>query len=368
MQDLEIFNGLNQIFRILHRRFMSTITFTAVDADFADGQTANGTDVTSRTNELKTFLESQGLDPTDNINTSVAYPWTARHTWTISDASNHNLALIVGAVLSGGKYGFSISSSQAQTNSALVYCSLSDTGSTVPTYESNHAGTGEGFKATNSNNGVAFSGIQSSTSASVNIYEANQAGTGTLLGGTLRSLANLKAVLRAKTLTTITTADNTATETEVTDLTVSLPANFLKAGTTLRGVVWGQIDTPGAGVPTARIKLYHGGTSGTTILDSGAVTHTTSLADSLVKIEWSLTCITVGGSGTIEAQGQVSWGSNTAPAIRGLGVSGASGATNDTTFTVDTTTAKDITLTFKWGSAVAGATFKARSGYVEILG
>jgi hypothetical protein len=347
---------------------MSTITFSIPDANFDDGQTANGTDVRSRTNQLKTFLESQGLDPTNNINVTVAYPWTAHHSWTVSDASNNNLALVVGAVMSANKYGFSLTTTQAQVNSAMFYCSLSNSSSTVPAYEAIHAGTGEGFKATNSNNGVAFSGVQSSTSASVNIYEANQAGTGTLLGGTLRSLTDLKAVLRAKTLTTITTADNTATETEVTDLTLSLPANFLKAGTTLRGVVWGQIDTPGAGVPTARIKLYHGGTSGTTILDSGAVTHTTSLADSLVKIEWCLTCISIGGSGTIEAQGQVIWGSNTTPASRGLGVSGATGATNDTTFTVDTTTAKDITLTFKWGSAVAGATFKARSGYVEILG
>ena len=347
---------------------MATITYSVLDAAFDDGATANGSDVRSRTNELKAFLEGNNLEPTGNLKMSVAYPWTARHSWTITDTANDNMALAVGGVMAANKYGFHISSSVAQINSALQYCALTDSGSTVPIYEAVHAGTGDAFKATNSNNGQCFSGTQSSSSATVAVFTGNQAGTGSLYEGTLRGISSLNSVMRAKTLTSIITADNTSSETEITGTTLTLPANFLKVGTTIRGVVWGQIDTPGAGVPTARIKLYHGGTSGTTILDSGAVTHTTSLADSLVKIEFMMTCMSIGGSGTIEAQGLVTWGSNTAPAGRGLGVSGASGATNDTTFTVDTTTSKDLTLTFKWGSAVAGATFKARSGYVEIIG
>jgi len=347
---------------------MSTLTFTVLDATFDDGQTANGSDVRSRTNEIKTFLEGNNLEPTANLKMSVAYPWTARHSWTVTDTANDNMALVVGGVMAANKYGFHISSSVAQINSALQYCELTNASSTVPVYEASHAGTGEGFKATNSNNGLCFSGTQSSDAASASVYKGSQAGTGHVYEGTLRGISSLNSVMRAKTITSIVTADNTATETEITGTTLTLPANFLKAGTTIRGVIWGQIDTPGAGVPTARIKLYHGGTSGTVILDSGAVTHTTSLADSLVKIEFMVTCMSTGGTGTIEAQGQVMWGSNTAPAARGLGVSGATGATNDTTFTVDTTTSKDLTLTFKWGSAVAGATFKARSGYLEILG
>lgn len=347
---------------------MATLTYTVLDGVFDDGQTANGSDVRSRTNEIKAFLEGNNLEPTANIKMSVAYPWTARHSWTVTDTANDNMALVVGGVMAANKYGFHISSAVAQVNSALQYCALTDSGSTVPVYEAVHAGTGDGFKATNSNNGTCFNGTQSSDTASASVYKGSQAGTGHVYEGTLRGVSSLNSVMRAKTITSIITADNTATETEISGTTLTLPANFLKVGTTIRGVIWGQIDTPGAGVPTARIKLYHGGTSGTVILDSGAVTHTTSLADSLVKIEFMVTCMSVGGTGTIEAQGLVTWGSNTAPAARGLGVSGATGATNDTTFTVDTTTSKDLTLTFKWGSAVAGSTFKARSGYLEILG
>lgn len=347
---------------------MSTFTFTSVDGVFSNGQTANGTDVSSRTNEIRTFLLGNNLDPTDNIKVNVAYPWTARHSWAVTDTATDNISLVVGGVMAAAKYGFHVSSSVAQINSALIFSELTSASSTVPIYEATHAGTGIGFKASNSNDGKAFDGTLSSTSAVSPVYKATQAGVGNLYEGTLRTMTSLNAVMRAKTLTTIITADNTATETEITGVTVSLPANFLKAGTTLRGVIWGQIDTPGAGVPTARIKLYYGGTAGTAILDSGAVTHSISLADSLVKFEYIVTCISVGGSGTIEAQGILTWGSNTAPVNRGLGVSAATGATNDTTFTVDTTIANDLTLSFKWGSAVAGATFKVRAGYVEIIG
>jgi len=347
---------------------MSTFTFTAVDGDFANGQVAEGTDVSSRTNEIRTFLLGNNLDPTDNINTTVAYSWTARHTWAVTNTTNNNLDLVVGGVMAGSKYGFHISSSVAQINSALIFAELTNASSTVPIYEVTHAGTGIGFKATNSNDGKAFDGTLSSTSATSSVYKATQAGLGSLYEGTLRTMASLNSVMKAKTLTTIITADNTATETEVTGVTLALPANFLKAGTSIRGVVWGQIDTPGAGVPTARIKLYYGGTGGTVILDSGAVTHSISLVDSLVKIEYLVTCISIGGAGTLEAQGILTWGSNTAPANRGLDVAAATGATNDTTFTIDTTIANDLTLSFKWGSAVAGATFKARAGHVEVLG
>ncbi len=346
---------------------MSTLTYTALDGVFDNGQPANGTDVRSRTNEIKTFLEGNNLEPTNNIKMTVAYPWLNRHSWNVTDAANDNLSLVVGAVMAANKYGFRISTAVAQVNSAMAFVEITNSGASVPCYEAENAGTGSTFKATNDGDGHSFEAEQTGSGATTSTYYATQAGTGALYEGSLRGIASLNSVMRVKNLTTITTADNTATETEITGLTVTLPANFLKAGTMLRGVVWGQIDTPGAGVPSATIKLYHGGTSGTTVLNSGAVTHGTSLVDSLVKIEWNLTCITVGGAGTIEAQGMVTWGSNTAPANRGLGVSGATGATNDTTFTVDTTTAKDITLTFKWGSAVAGATFKARSGYVELI-
>lgn len=346
---------------------MATFNFTIADANFADGQSAKGTDVSSRTNQIRTFLIGNNLDPTDNIKVSVAYPWTARHSWTVSDASNDNMALTVGAVMAANKYGFHIASAAVQINSAMEYIELTNASSTTPCSEVANAGSGEGYKATQSGTGSSLKGNNSSASNTAAVADLTQAGTGPLVGGSLRSLTGLNAVVLSKVITSLTTVDNTATETAISDLVVTLPANFLKAGTTIRGKIFGQIDTPGAAVPSARVKLYYGGTSGTAILDSGAVTHTISLVNSLVVIEFMMTCLTTGGSGTVEAQGMITWGSNTVPANRGLDVAAATGATNDTTFTIDTTAQKDLTVAFKWGSAVSGSTFKARSGYVEIL-
>lgn len=345
---------------------MTTLSYTVNDTHFADGQPALGTDVTSRCNDIKTFLNGSFLDPTSNINVAVNYPWTAAHSWTVSDGTQDNISLVVGSVLNAAKYGLHVSSAAAQINSALVYVSLSNASSTAPCLEYANAGTGSTVKVTNTGNATAFTGALSSTSATTGVATLSQAGTGPLVDCTLRTLTGLNAECLAKKITSLTVVDNTGTETAITDLTTTLPANFLKAGTTIRGSIWGTIDTPGAGVPTGILKVYYGGTSGTVLLSSGAVTHSISLVGSLVVVDFILTCLTTGGSGTIEAQGIVSWGSNTAPPARGLGTA-ATGTGNTAAITIDTTQAKDLTISFKWGSAVAGATAKFRAGTIEVL-
>lgn len=345
---------------------MAVCPQAVASGEFANGQTATGTEVLSLVTGVIDFLNGSQLDGTHNINTASAFAWTARHGWTVSDASNTNRSLVVSAVMAAAKYGDYIYSSAAQVNTALCYRELASGSATVPVHELVNAGTGAASKSTCSGDANAYSGTLSSSAATANVYTASQAGTGQLFGGSLRSLSSLTAPLTSKSLTSIITVDNTATETEITGLTMTLPANFLKAGTTIKGEMWGQIDTPGAGVPSATIKVYYGGTAGTVLLNTGAVTHSVSLADSLVRMEFLLTCISTGATGTMEAQGMISWGSNTAPANRGLGTA-ATGATNDSTITIDTTASKDITVSFTWGSAVAGSTFKARSGTMTVI-
>lgn len=345
---------------------MSICPQNVASSEFNSGQLAQGSEVLSLVTGVIDFLNGANLDGSVNINVGTSYAWTARHAWTVSDASNDNRSLTVSAVMGASKYGDKVSSSAAQTTSSLVYHELSSGSSTVAVDEIVNAGTGPGHKVTNSGNAKGYLATLSSTSASANAYDVSNAGTGHCFGGSLRTLTGLNAPLTVKSLTSIITADNTATETEITGTTVTLPADFLKAGTTIRGEIWGQIDTPGAGVPSATIKVYYGGTAGTVLLNSGAVTHATSLADSLVKLEFLLTCISTGVTGTIEAQGKLTWGSNTAPTNRGMGTA-ATGATNDAVITIDTTASKDITTSFTWGSAVAGATFKARSGTMTII-
>ena len=352
---------------------MATFNFTIADANFVSGQPAIGTDVSSRTNQIRTFLIGNNLDPTNNINVAVTYPWTARHSWSITDTANDNMALVVGGVMAANKYGYHISSSAAQINSALHYSELTSASSSVPCYESANAGTGSCYKGTQSQVGNAFEGNCSSTSNTAGAAKLTQAGTGPVVDVVLRTLTGLNATLLAKKQTTVYTVSNSATETVNTDLTVTLPANFLKAGTTVRGVCWGVITTPGAGPATVRMYVKYGGTGGTVLLDTGAITPTVSLTNSPVKLDFMLTCISVGGSGTIEAQGMITLNPSAAlsatvgPENRGMDSTLGTGVGNSAVVTIDTTLSKDLIVSFKMGSAVAGSAFSFRAGTVEIL-
>jgi hypothetical protein len=345
---------------------MTLAVLPVADAEFANGQVAQGTEVNSQDKYLRDFINGSNFDPTNNIKTTVPYPWTSSHSWTVSDANTHNLSLIVSAVMAASKYGFKIATAAAQVNSALVYVEMSNSSSTVPSLEFSDTGSGSTIKITKSGNAAAIEAIQSGSGNSVAPVKSTQTGTGSCYEGSLRSLTSLNAGLTAKSMTTAYTADNTATELAIADLTTTLPANFLKAGTTIRGKLWGRMNTAGAGPATARIKVYYGGVAGTVLLDTGAFTPAVSLANSLVECEFLLTAITTGATGTIEAQGKVMWNSNTIPVARGMGTAGT-GATNAAAITVDTTLAKDITVSFTWGSAVATCTFVARSGTIEIV-
>lgn len=347
---------------------MSTVTLPIADADFTDdnAHVASGQDVLAQDKALRDFINGSNFDPTDNIKISVPYPWTSNHSWTVSNASTDNLALTVSAVMATNKYGFKIASSAAQVNSALLFLQLSSASSTVACLEFSDAGTGSTIKIAKSGDGAALQATQSSTSAATAPVVISQAGTGPLVSGTLRSLSGLNSCMTAAVLTTAQTADNTATEMSLTDLNITLPANFLKAGTTILGTVWGVLTTPGAGPATARVRVYYGGTAGTVLLATAATVPTINLTSALTKLTFQLTCLTTGGAGTIEAQGNLVWNSNTAPANLALDSAGT-GFGNPAAIAIDTTVQKDLTISWKWGTAVAGCTFVARSGYIEII-
>lgn len=347
---------------------MGILSYSVADSEFDDDEVAEGTELVTRFNDIKTFLNNANLTSA-NLDTTANFPWTGRHSFTINDSSNTNIPIIISAVMAANKYGMSISSSAAQVNSALVFVTMSNVSSTVPCFEFSNAGTGSTVKITNSGNADGFESNLTSTSATQAPFIASQAGTGAVYEATLRTLSNLSAPLFAKNITTLTTVDNTATETAISDLSITLPADFLKAGTTIRGTIWGTMDTPGAGPATARIRVCYGGTitgGGTALLDTGAYTPTVSLSGSLIKVDYTLTCLTTGATGTIEAQGMVAHQSNTAPTWRGMGT-GGTGAANTSAITIDTTASKSLVITFTWGSAVSGCTAKFRAGHVEIL-
>lgn len=351
---------------------MATLSLPIPDSNFANGQTALGTDVLAQDKAIVTFLNSQNMDSA-NINVGAAFPWTARHSWSVSDASNDNLSLVVGAVMATSKFGFHVSSAQAQVNSALVFFEQTSASTTSSVLSLATAGTGSVLSSVATGDAIAIEANSATSGNTKSVIKAIQSGTGHLVEGELRGVTGLNAVVTAKVLTTPVTVNNTATETVVTGLVLNLPANFLKAGTTIHGKVRGVMSTPGAAPATSRVRVFYGTAAtptGTALLDSGAITPVVNLANDIIELDFSLTCLTTGASGTVEAQGTLYWNviaSSTAGAVaRGMGTAGT-GKNNTAAITIDTTATNDIYISFVWGSAVSGCTVSFRQGYVEVL-
>lgn len=146
------------------------------------------------------------------------------------------------------------------------------------------------------------------------------------------------------TSTASATVANTAVETSLIGSGVgslTLPANFFSAGTSLRvsvAGVFGTKATPG----TIRIRLKLGST---VILDTGAVTP----ADSITNEEWQLqtliTCRTAGATGTVIANATVPHGDGSTAALFGWRM------VNTSTITVDTTATQTVAMTALWSTA-----------------
>lgn len=326
-------------------------TYSNSDSLFTnDSADADGAVVLVRWNDIKTYLNGGNFGPS-SLDLTGVYSWTSRHAWTITDTANNNRSLTANGVMAANRYGDYVISAAAQINSALSHKELSNAASSVPVDEIVNAGTGDSHQVTNSNTGSCYSGITSSTGP---VYKAS-----------VRSLSGLQAPLVSQVVTSPTTVAVDATETIVADSELTLPANFLIAGSTIKGTFYGVMTTPGAAPANIQFRVRIGGIAGTVLLDSGAVTPTVSLANSLVKIEFLLTCITTGAGGTVEAQGILAYNHNSVPTLRGLGVAGT-GASNAAAIAVDTTVERDLVLTLNWSAATAGCSVSIRSGVLEI--
>lgn len=348
---------------------MGTITLSVADAEFDDGENAQGTEVLAIVKDVVNYINNGNID-FDNVDLTAAFPWTGIHTYTVNSSGTTNWALVVEAVLGASVYGHSITSAVAQTTSALIHSALTNASSTQPLHESANAGTGSTYKSTNTgsgaNAGTVFEAVTNDTTAEQSTFVSEQKGLGHNYEGKLRTLTGLNAAMTCKTATGTYTVANDTTETAFSDLVTTLPANFLKIGTTIEIEAWGLMTT--AGSPgTLQMEVKYGDlATGTVLLDTGAITPTSSQTNALVHMRAILTCITTGATGTIEAQGIVAWDDDGAPAHRGMGT-GATGLGNTAAITIDTTAQTDLNLSVTWGSAVSGDSFSWRAGSVKIL-
>jgi hypothetical protein len=146
---------------------------------------------------------------------------------------------------------------------------------------------------------------------------------------------------------------NTTTETDLTQSLTganTLPANTLTVGRTLRVKARGRLTTD-ASPPALNLRFRLGGTSGTVVVATGAVTLDANLSARYWEVDLLLTCRSTGASGTVWASGLFKF--TDAAQTQEMRVWEM---LNAAAVTVDTTAALDLTLTAAFDVADAGST------------
>lgn len=158
-----------------------------------------------------------------------------------------------------------------------------------------------------------------------------------------------------KTVQSGDTVANTTAETAFAT-TYTIPAAILHIGQTVRAKAYGVFGT--TATPTLRIKTKLGST---VILDSGAFTTGSGVANGGWEFECIFTAIAVGPSGQIEVQGHSSFNS-------GSGAANFVNLANTSPVTIDTTQPQVLSQTVTWGTASASNTITRRIATVETIG
>lgn len=152
------------------------------------------------------------------------------------------------------------------------------------------------------------------------------------------------------------TIAGTLTETSLGTFTI--PANFLRAGTSLRLTAGGVMGTHSTGTPAPTWRVRIGGVGSVlsgNIVSTIAVTSAASQTNKGWQADFILTCRTAGAAGTIIGNGVcANEVSATAPNDNKLSAVTA-------TVAVDTTQQRDIAMTFQWGANNANNTLTAHN-------
>jgi hypothetical protein len=149
--------------------------------------------------------------------------------------------------------------------------------------------------------------------------------------------------------TAAATIANTVTETTLIG-TVSGPgktliANRFTVGKNFKGRFRGRYST--TGTPTLQLKVKLGST---VILDTGAITLGSGVANKYFELEFDITCRTAGVSGTVFALGKVIFDTTVVPIV------------NTAVATIDTTVTQVVDVTATWGTANSANTITGSTG------
>lgn len=174
--------------------------------------------------------------------------------------------------------------------------------------------------------------------------------------GATEGLSYQYSALRQFAQTASVTVANTGSETTITGAgqgTLTLPANRLVAGTTIRVSQRGYLSSKAAAAGTLNRKAKLGGSE---VCSTGAVAVVDNLSNVMVEMIVEIVCRTVGVTGTVVASGKL--------LINGT----VYGMVKTTTTTIDTTGTLAIDLTDTWGTADVGNSDTAQILTVEAIG
>lgn len=142
---------------------------------------------------------------------------------------------------------------------------------------------------------------------------------------------------------------------------IVLPANLLDVGQVLRLTAFGVFSTTGA--PTLVTGFYYGGVAGVALAATGATATGSGVTNVPFRLEYEGRVRSTGTSGTIMGAGFE---------MRGTSVSAVGfvpiPVTALATVTIDTTTAKTITVGATWGTLSASNTLTCHHFNVELIG
>lgn len=158
---------------------------------------------------------------------------------------------------------------------------------------------------------------------------------------------------------------NTTTETSIVGTglgTLTLPASYLQAGTTLRVTSYGYWSTDASAPGTTTMAVYLGSTQ---VCASGSLTPPTSLATRAWIVTTTIQVRTTGASGTVWCAGRWEYESSIFANYANTRMTTPAGVANTTT--IDTTASQTIAVKFKWNTADADNTLTGALTRVEIL-
>jgi hypothetical protein len=150
------------------------------------------------------------------------------------------------------------------------------------------------------------------------------------------------------------TVASTASETTLVGAgagSATIPANAWYVGKTIRVRVSGYLSD--TGTPTLTVKIKFGST---VILTTGAITLASGVSNVGWQIEGTITCRTVGGSGTVFAQGTFQY-NNSVP----------TNIVNTAAVTIDTTASQAVSATATWSASSASNTITATNLSIEAV-